>query len=92
MPDEAVLNTLRTYLKEHGTHFTDEDFDKDAAWIKRYLAREMYTTAFNVDEADTMFNRTDPEVEKAVELLPKSTSLLESAKKVMAQRLAEQPR
>ena len=32
----------------------------------------MYTTAFNVDESDAMFARTDPEVEKAVDMMPKA--------------------
>src|SRR5204863_4322653 len=68
MPDQAVLAELRKYLKDHGTQVTDADFTKDTPWIKRFLVKEMYTTAFNVDEADMMFQRIDPEVEKAVEL------------------------
>lgn len=88
MPDDAVLADLRKYLREHGTQFTDGDFSKNQAWIRRHLAREMYTTAFNVDEADAMFQRIDPEVEKAVELLPKASVLSETARKVTAQRMA----
>jgi carboxyl-terminal processing protease len=88
MPDDGVVADLRKYLRDHGSKFTDEEFDKHLAWTKRYLTREMYTTAFNVDEADAMFQRIDPEVEKAVELLPKASSLSQNAKKVVAQRMA----
>ncbi len=86
MPDDQLLTELKSYLKSHGTVFTDAQFVKHHDWIKRYLAKEMYTTAFNVDESDTMFARTDPEVEKAVEMMPKASALLESAKKIIALR------
>jgi len=88
MPDDTVMADLRKYLHEHGTQFKDEDFNKHAAWTKRFLTREMYTTAFNVDEADAMFLRIDPEVEKAVELMPKAAALSANAKRVVAQRMA----
>jgi carboxyl-terminal processing protease len=87
MPDDKILGELESYLRDHGTRFTDEEFAKDHDWIRRHLAREMYTTAFNVDEADLMFERTDPEVKRAVELLPKASTLLETAKRVTAQRV-----
>jgi len=90
MPDDQSLIELKAYLKSHGTVFTDQEFDKNRDWIKRYLAKEMYTTAFNVDEGDTMIARTDPEVEKALEMMPKATALLESAKKVIVQRMSPQ--
>jgi carboxyl-terminal processing protease len=88
MPDDAVVSELRNYLHDHGTKFTDEEFNKHLPWIKRYLTREMYTTAFNVDEADAVFERIDPELEKAVELMPKAAALSESAKRVVSQRMA----
>jgi carboxyl-terminal processing protease len=92
MPDDAVLADLRKYQHAHGAAFKDEDFDKDLPWIRRYLAREMYTTAFNVDEADLVFQKTDPEVQKAVELMPKASALAETAKRMAAQRGAGQGR
>jgi carboxyl-terminal processing protease len=91
-PDDAILAELRKYQHEHGAAFTDEDFTKNLPWIKRFLLREMYTTAFNVDEADAMFQRIDPAVEKAVELLPKASALAENARKVVSQRLASRGR
>lgn len=86
-PDDAVIADLRKYLRDNGTQFKDEAFDKDLPWIRRYLAKEMYTTAFNVDEADLMFQKADPEVQRAVELMPKAAALLENAKKYMSQRM-----
>jgi carboxyl-terminal processing protease len=90
MPDASTLNQLKAYLKLHGTAFTDDGFAKDQAWIERYLAKEMYTAAFNVDESDAMFARTDPEVAKAVELMPEAMALRQSAKKVLAERMNAQ--
>jgi len=90
MPDDAMLGMLKSYLKGHGRVFTDGEFAKDHDWEKRYLAKEMYTTAFNVDESDLMFSRTDPEVEKAVEMMPKASALLETARKIVVQRMNTQ--
>ena len=87
MPDDQILGELKSYLKSHGTVFTDAEFNKDREWIRRYLGKEMYTSAFNVDESDAMFARTDPEVAKAVEMMPKASALLQSAKKVIVRNM-----
>ena len=47
----------------------------------------MYITAFSADEANRIKVETDPMVEKAVEALPKAKALLESAKRVIVQRM-----
>ena len=87
MPNDETLSELKAYLQKSGTPVADEEFVKHHDWIRRYLAKEMYTTAFNVDESDRMFSQTDPEVEKAVETMPKALALLESAKKIVVQRM-----
>ena len=87
MPNDETLSELKAYLEKNGTPVADSEFAKDRDWIRRYLAKEMYTTAFNVDEADRMFSQTDPEVERAVDSLPKASALLESAKKIVVQRM-----
>ena len=86
MPDDSVLADLKSYLRSKNTAFTDEDFAKHHDWIRRNLAKEMYTSAFNVDESDAMFSRTDPEVQRAVELMPKAMALAEMGRKVVAAR------
>ena len=82
-----TLAELKDYLQKNGTVFTDAEFAKDHEWIRRYLAKEMYTTAFNVDESDRMFSQTDPEVEKAADSLPKAAGLQETARKIVVQRM-----
>ena len=90
MPDDQLVSEVKTYLRSHGTVFTDAEFAKHRDWIKRYLSKEMYTSAFNVDESDAMFARTDPEVEKAVEMMPKASALSDTAKKIIVQRTNSQ--
>lgn len=88
MPDESVVEALHEYLLKKGTKFTEKQFTADHDWIRRYLAKEMYIYAFNVDESDRMFTQTDPEVARAVAAMPQAEALIESAQKVVVQRLA----
>jgi len=90
MPDDATLVEFHDYLVKEGYTFKEGDFLQDRDFIERYLAREMYITAFNIDESDRIFSQTDPEVELAVQAMPKARALLETAKKVLAKRLESQ--
>ena len=86
MPDAGVMSDLQQYLRDQHFQFDEAQFTHDLEWIKRDLAKEMYVFAFNVDESDKVFARGDPEVKKAIESMPKAASLVENAKRVMAQR------
>ena len=88
MPDATTIRELHDYLLKNNYNFTEPEFASDADWIRRYLAKEMYVWAFNKDESDRIFAQTDPEVAKAVESMPKAQALTETARKVIAQRLA----
>jgi carboxyl-terminal processing protease len=95
MPDDQIMTQLHDFMQRRAAEknmmpFPEADFVKDRDWIKRYLAKEMYTTAFNVDESDAMFAHTDPEVAKAVEDMPRAAALLETAKKIVVQRMKSQ--
>ena len=91
MPDEGTVDELHEYLLKNGVSFTEAEFTADHDWIVRNLAREMYIAAFNVDQADQMYAQTDPEVQRAVDALPKATALVENARKIIVQRMNSQP-
>jgi carboxyl-terminal processing protease len=90
MPDDATFQQLHGYLERHRYRFEEPQFQEDRPWIRRYLAREMYIYAFNVDESDKVFAMTDPEVERAVEAMPRAASLVEAARKIIVQRMRGQ--
>jgi carboxyl-terminal processing protease len=95
MPDDQVISQLHEFMDKQNVEkglpaIPAADWTKDHDWIRRYLAKEMYTTAFDADASDGMFSRTDPEVAKAADMMPKAAALIESAKKITAQRLKAQ--
>lgn len=91
-PDDATLIEFHDYLlhSPDGYTFTEAEFTQDRDWIKRYLTREMYITAFNIDESEKVFAKTDPEVEAAVDAMPKARALVETARKILVQRMSSQ--
>ena len=86
LPDREVLESLHDYLVDHKVDFKETDFMIDQDWIKRQLTKEMYLYAFDVDASDKIFAKTDPEVKKAIESMPKAAALMANARKVMAKR------
>lgn len=90
-PDITVLNEFHDYLLKENYDFTEAQFTQDADWIKRLLKREMYITAFSLDESERAAIESDPEVERAVDAMPKAKALVESARKIVVQRLQREP-
>ena len=88
-PEAETLNEFHAFLLKEGVEFTEAEFVQDTDWIKRQLKREMYITAFSLDESRKVDVQTDPEIERAVDSLPKAKALLDSVKRVVAQRLAK---
>jgi carboxyl-terminal processing protease len=90
-PDEALVNELHDYLLQNKIAFTEADFTANHQWVKQQLKREMYITAFSYERSVRVGIEQDPEIAKAADSLPKAVTLLESAKKLLVERVNRQP-
>jgi carboxyl-terminal processing protease len=90
-PDEKMVDEFHEFLLKNNVHFTEAEFTANHEWVKQELKREMYITAFSVDDSRRVAVEQDPEVQKAIESLPKAKTLVENAKKMMVQRITTQP-
>ncbi len=89
-PDQAVMNDFHAFLLKEGVPFTEAEFAENHEWLKQQLRREMYITAFGVEESRKLGVETDPVVLKAVDSLDKAKSLQENARKMIVQRMQQQ--
>ncbi len=87
-PDAVVMAEFHSYLIKNNVQFSEAEFSEIQDWIKSQIRLNMYSSAFGVEEARRLGVETDPEVADAVSALPKAKALLETAKKVVAQRYA----
>ncbi len=87
--NEALVNDFHTFLLDEKIQFTEAEFTENHQWIKNRLKREMYITAFSIDESDHVRIEQDPEVTKAIESMPKAQELLDKSKKMIVQRMAQ---
>lgn len=91
-PDAAIMSEFHEYLKKEKVEFSEAEFNENRDWVRQQLRREMYITAFNVDESRRLHLENDPVVVKAIESLPKARGLQDSAKKIVVQRMEQQRR
>lgn len=87
---EAVLNEFRHYLQQKNVPFTEADIQNNREWIARKIKKELFMSVFGIDEAFRIELDADPQVAKAIEVIPEARALYEKAKQVMAQRQAGQ--
>lgn len=85
----AVVDALHEYLLSKKVTFTEADFTLHADWMKHELTENIYFSALSSEDSRVYRELTDPEVAQAVEALPKAQTLLNSAKKMIVQRMAK---
>src|SRR5207302_353514 len=79
-PDENLVNDFHQFMLKNNVTFTEGQFTENHDWIKQQLKREMYITAFSLEESQRVAVEQDPEILRAVDSLPKAKALLDTAK------------
>ena len=85
-PTSAVLNEFRQFLYREKIEFEEPDFVENRDYIKRRLKREVYISTFDLDEGNRVNYTLDPDVQKALKLLPKAKELLDPPSRLVASR------
>jgi carboxyl-terminal processing protease len=84
--DDAVMQDFRKFLDEEKIPYTEADLLQNSDFIRSSIKSEIFVDAFGQEEGLKVRAETDPEVVKALELLPQAKALAENARRVVAER------
>src|SRR6476659_3121548 len=84
--DENVLQDFRKSLDIDNTPYTEADFVQNNDWIRSSIKSELFVDAFGQEEGLKVRAETDPEVTKALDLMPQAKQLAENARRIAAER------
>jgi carboxyl-terminal processing protease len=88
VPDEETLGRFKDYLRSQQIAFTDAEFAANHDWVRDQIRYELYFRAFDKKTADRAAFHADPEIQRAIDSLPKAQALLQQAERVLARRAA----
>jgi carboxyl-terminal processing protease len=86
--DQALMQEFKKFLSEQKITFTDADLKESDSWIRPRIKSEIFIDTFGQDEGMKVAAESDPEVLKALDLMPQAKALADTAKKVLAERAA----
>jgi carboxyl-terminal processing protease len=84
--DDVVMQEFRKFLDEQKIAFSEADLAQNSDWIRSNIKAELFINEFGQQEGMKVHAEQDPEVEKALDLLPQAKQLADNAKKTIAQR------
>jgi carboxyl-terminal processing protease len=77
-PTDAIVEDFREFLTREKIEFPEASFNENRDFVKRMLKREVYISAYDLDEGERVRFELDPDVQGALDLLPKAKELLDS--------------
>ena len=83
--DDPVMMGFRKFLDEQKVPYTEAELLEINDWVRANVKSELFIAEFGQQEGLRVRAESDPQVLKALELLPKAKELAENAKKVIAQ-------
>jgi carboxyl-terminal processing protease len=84
--DDAVMQDFRKFLEEEKVQFTEGELVENSDWVRSNIKSEIFTDALGQVEGLKVRAETDPEVVKALDLMPQARALAENARKIVAER------
>ncbi len=88
--DAAVFSEFRRYLDKEKLRFTEADILENQEWLKRHIKRELFVSVFGLEDGFKIGLEDDPQVQRAIALLPQARALYEKARRTVAQRMGSQ--
>jgi carboxyl-terminal processing protease len=89
--DDAVVQDFRKFLDSEKVPYSEADLLENNDWVRSGLKSEIFVDAFGQEEGLKVRAESDPEVVKALDLLPQAKALAENAKRIVAERTSAQP-
>jgi len=89
--DDVTLQDFRKFLDEEKIAYTEADLLENNDWVRSQIKSEIFVDAFGQEEGLKVRAETDPEVVKALDLLPQAKTLAENARKIIAERNTPRP-
>jgi carboxyl-terminal processing protease len=84
--DDILLQDFRKFLDEQKIPYSESDLLENNDWVRSNIKSELFVDAFGQEEGLKVRAEGDPQVLKALELLPQAKQLAENARKVIAER------
>jgi carboxyl-terminal processing protease len=89
--DDVILQDFRRFLDSEKIAYTEGELIENNDWLRSNLKSEIFIDAFGQEEGMKVRAETDPDVVKALELMPQARALADNARKVIAERNSASP-
>ena len=86
--DDILMQEFRKFLDEEKIPYTESDLVENNDWIRYSIKSEIFVDQFGQDEGLKIRAENDPQIIKALELLPQARALEDHAKQVIAEHNA----
>lgn len=84
--DDQVLNEFRRYLEDQKVPYTEAELVENNDWVRSSIKSELFISEFGQQEGLRVRAESDPQVTKALDLMPQAKALAENAKKIIAEK------
>ncbi len=83
---DEVLQDFRKFLDEQNIAYSESELIEVNDWLRASIKSELFISEFGQQEGLKVRAETDPQVVKALELLPKAKELADNSRKIIADR------
>jgi carboxyl-terminal processing protease len=80
------MTEFRKFLDAQKVEFNEHDLMQDNEWIRANIKAEIFTSEFGQQEGQRVRAESDPQVLKALDLIPKAKELADNAHRIIAER------
>src|SRR6202521_2042200 len=84
--DDAVILDFRKFLDSEKIAYTEAEIIESNEWLRSNIKSELFVDTFGQEEGLKVRAETDPDVIKALDLMPQARALADNARKVVAER------
>src|SRR5579864_1314691 len=83
--DDTIVQEFHKFLDEEKIPYTQQDLIENNDWIRYSIKSEIFVDQFGQDEGLKIRAENDPQIIKALDLLPQARALEDHAKQVIAE-------
>ena len=81
-----MVDQFKQHIAKRGIEYTDKDFQDNRDYIRRSIKYELFYDHFGVADAGKVLLEGDPQVVKALDLIPEAKDLASKARRQLAEK------